>query len=244
MNTHNPTFLGIIPARGGSKGIPNKNIRPFCGKPLIRYTVEAAKKSKHLSRIIVSTESEEIACVAKESGAEVPFLRPQALAQDTSKIFDAIAHLLEKLKTDEGYAPDYIVLLQPTSPLRTVDDIDGTIELLLAQNADSAITVSTVEPRVFIKSAEGVLTLAADPAFLKSTNRQELAKTVAENGSMVYVNRVSTLLATGNFLGGKLVGVEIPRWRAVDLDTPEDFVVGELIAQHQQEIEEGIRNFK
>ena len=118
------TFLGIIPARGGSKGIRNKNIRAFAGKPLIAYAIDAAKKSRYLSRTVVSTESEEIARVAKEYGAEVPFLRPKELAEDTSKVFDAIAHLLEKLKTDEGYAPDYIVLLQPTSPLRTAKDID------------------------------------------------------------------------------------------------------------------------
>ncbi|OHA20386.1 MAG: hypothetical protein A2849_01250 [Candidatus Taylorbacteria bacterium RIFCSPHIGHO2_01_FULL_51_15] len=238
------TFLGIIPARGGSKGIRNKNIRAFAGKPLIAYAIDAAKKSRYLSRTVVSTESEEIARVAKEYGAEVPFLRPKELAEDTSKVFDAIAHLLEKLKTDEGYAPDYIVLLQPTSPLRTAKDIDATIALLLKHSADSAITVSVVEPRVFVKAADGVLTLASDEKFLRSTNRQALEHTVSENGSMVYVNRVSTLLSTGNFLGGKLVGIETPKWRSIDLDSPEDFVLGELIAKHRAEMEESITNFK
>lgn len=244
MKKSSPTFLAVIPARGGSKGISNKNIRLFCGKPLISHTIEAAKKSKHLSRIIVSTESGDIARVAKELGAEVPFLRPQELAQDTSKVFDAMAHLLGKFKTDEGYAPDYIVLLQPTSPLRTAADIDATIELLLKQNADSAITVSVVEPRIFVKATDGTLTLASDEKFLRSTNRQALEHTVSENGSMVYVNRVSTLLSTGNFLGGKLVGIETPRWRSVDLDMPEDFVIGELIWRHREEIEKDIREFK
>ena len=236
-------FLAIIPARAGSKGIPDKNIRAFCGKPLLGYAIAEAKKSKHLSRIIVSTESEEIAKVAQRCGAEVPFLRPAELAGDKSKIIDAIEHLLAKLKKDEGYTPECIVLLQPTSPLRTVEDIDGTIELLLARDADSAITVSPVEPRVFVKEADDSLTLATDPSFLSSTNRQELRPTVAENGAMVYVNRVSTLLASRHFLGGTLVGFQTPRWRAVDLDEPQDFVVGELIYKNRAEIEGKIRDF-
>ncbi|MSU55761.1 MAG: acylneuraminate cytidylyltransferase family protein [Candidatus Taylorbacteria bacterium] len=243
MNT-TPTFLGIIPARGGSKGIPGKNTRLFCGEPLISHTIREAKKSRKLSRIIVSTESEEIAKLAKEFGAEVPFLRPLELAQDTSKVFDAVAHSLKLLQEREGYAPNYVVLLQPTSPLRTAQDIDATIELLLKEQADSAITVSRVEPRVFVHSPEGALTLTTSPAFLASTNRQELAHTVAENGSMVYVSRVSTLLASGNFLGGKLVGVEVPRWRSVDLDSPEDFILGELICKHREEIERDITAFQ
>lgn len=237
------TFLAIIPARGGSKGIPGKNIRSFCGKPLIAYTIEAAKQSHHLSRVIVSTDSEEIARISRERGAEVPFLRPPELAADTSKIIDAVRHLLAKLRADEGYAPDCTVLLQPTSPLRTAADIDTTIELLLAREADSAITVSPVEPRVFIKRETGELELQSDRTFLRSTNRQELTRTVAENGSMVYVNRTATLLSTGNFLGGKLVGVEIPRWRGVDLDEPQDFVLGELVCEHRARIEAALRDF-
>lgn len=239
-----PTFLAIIPARGGSKGIPKKNLRLFCGKPLITYTIAEAKKSRHLSRIIVSTESDDIARVANEYGAEVPFLRPTELAKDTSKVLDAIVHLLKELKANEGYTPDYVVLLQPTSPLRTAEDIDATIDLLLRENADSAITVSVVEPRVFIKAADGTLTLASDERFLRSTNRQALEHTVSENGSMVYVNRVSTLLSTGNFLNGKLVGIETPKWRSVDLDAPEDFVLGELICKHKEVIRQDINAFK
>jgi len=237
------TFLAIIPARGGSKGIPNKNIRDFCGKPLIAYAIEAAKQSERLSRVVVSTDSEEVASVAKRYGAEVPFLRPPALAGDLSRIFDAVEHLLTRLREDERYTPDYTVLLQPTSPLRTAEDINCTIELLLKSNADSAITVSSVEPRVFIKEKSDMLTLMTNPAFLESTNRQELAPTVAENGAMVYVNRVSTLLRTRNFLGGKLVGYEVPRWRSVDLDLPQDFVVGELLYKHRAEIEASSHNF-
>lgn len=243
MTNKDLTFLAVIPARSGSKGIRHKNVRSFCGKPLIYYTIAGAKRSRYISRIVVSTESEEIATVARRFGAEVPFLRPPALARDRSKIFDAVKHLLLRLRKAEGYAPDYIVLLQPTSPFRTASDIDATIELLLKRRADSAITVSFVEPRVFVKARDGALALAVGRHFLRSTNRQAFPETVAENGSMVYVNRVSTLLRTRNFLGGKLVGYVTPHWRSVDLDRPEDFVLGELVFKRRHRMEKEIADF-
>lgn len=244
MNETRPKFLGIIPARGGSKGIKNKNIRNFCGKPLIYYTIKEAKKSKYLDRIIVSTESPKIAALAKKYGAEVPFLRPRELAQDKSRVLDAVEHLLKKLKEEENYSPQFIVLLQPTSPLRTVTEIDGIIRLLLKRKADSAITMCATEPRVFAKDKKDGLHLVSSKYFLKSTNRQDFMPTFKEDGSMVYVNRVKTLLYRRNFLGGKLVGYAIPRWRAVDLDEPQDFVVGELLIKNFNNLNRKIKNFK
>lgn len=243
MRNSFPKFLGVVPARGGSRGIKNKNIRNFCGKPLIYYTIKEAKKSKYLDRLIVSTESPKIAAVAKLYGAKVPFFRPRKFAGDKSKVLDAVRHLLAKLRSDEGYTPDFIVLLQPTSPFRTAEDIDGTIEILLRRKADSAVAVCETEPRIFMQDAGNVLRLISDQKFLKSTNRQELGHVFREGGSMVYVNRVKTLLATGNFLGGRLVGYEVPRWRSVDLDEPQDFVVGELLYGHFQKISGRIKNF-
>ena len=124
-------ILGIIPARGGSKGIPGKNIKMIAGKPLIEWTIEAAKKSKLLTRVIVSTDDEKIAEVAKQYGAEVPFLRPKDIAQDLSTDVEFLIHALDWLKANQGYEPEIIVRLPPTSPLRTAAHIDEGIKKLM-----------------------------------------------------------------------------------------------------------------
>lgn len=124
-----PKILAIIPARGGSKGVPRKNIRDLAGKPLIAWTIEEAKKSKYITRLILSSEDEEIIEAAKKYGCEVPFVRPIELAQDNTPGIEPVLHAIEKCP---GY--DYVLLLQPTSPLRTVEDIDGCIEFLLNKN--------------------------------------------------------------------------------------------------------------
>ena len=241
MHTH---ILAIIPARGGSKGIPDKNIREFAGKPLIAHTIASAKGSQRISRIIVSTDSEQIAGIAKEYGAEVPFLRPPELAQDKSPVSEAVLHLLAELKVREQYEPEYIVLLQPTSPLRNSDDIDGALTLLEKRGADSVVTVTETEPLVYTRSPEGELCLISDEAFLSSTNRQELNRTYKLDGSMVYAVTTRSFLKTKSFLGGKLYGYVIPRWRAVDLDEPQDFLVGELVYKNAHAIKQGLEGFK
>lgn len=123
-----PTFLAVIPARGGSKGIPRKNIREIAGKPLIAWSIEEAKKSKYITKLILSSDDKEIIDVAKQYGCEAPFVRPKALAADETPGVDPILHAIEQCP---GY--DYVVVLQPTSPLRTVENIDGAIEMLLAK---------------------------------------------------------------------------------------------------------------
>ena len=238
-------ILGIIPARGGSKGIKNKNIRQFAGKPLIAHAIDTASSSRYIQKIIVSTESEEIAQVAKKYGAEVPFLRPAELAQDKSKVTDAIIHLLNKLKTDFDYIPDIIVLLQTTSPLRTAEDIDGAIKLMFDRKADSVVSVCATEQLVFTKDSEDRLkNLITKKEFLRSNNRQELPRTFKLDGSMVYVVKTNVFLKHKSFLAGKLVGYEIPRWRSVDLDEPQDFVVGELVFSQFKKLSHKIKRFK
>src|SRR3989344_5243385 len=128
-NKKRKKILAIIPARGGSKGIKNKNIRLFCGKPLVANAILCARGSKYINRIIVSTNDKKIAAVAIKYGAEVPFLRPTYLAGDKSPITKTVFHLLGKLKQDEKYEPDYIVLVQPTSPIREAKDIDNALDL-------------------------------------------------------------------------------------------------------------------
>lgn len=236
-------ILAIIPARGGSKGIKNKNIRLFGGKPLIAHTIDCAKKSKLINRLIVSTDSAEIANISKKYGAEVPFLRPAELAQDKSKVVDAIIHLLNKLKKDEHYQPDYIVLLQPTSPLRTVTDMDNALKLCFKRRADAVVSLCSTEQLLFTKDKNDLLQMVVDKKFLNSTNRQELSSTYKLDGSMVYAIKTKVFLARKFFLTGKLVGYIIPRWRAVDLDETQDFVVGELIFRQRRQLEWRIKHF-
>jgi CMP-N-acetylneuraminic acid synthetase len=139
-------ILGVITARGGSKGIPGKNIKLLGAKPLIAYTIEAAKKSRLLTHLIVSTDDEEIAAVAKQYGAEVPFMRPKELSQDNTPHLPVMQHAIEFMEKKLGIIFDYSVIFQPTSPFRTVEDIDGTLQKLIDTGADSAVSVCEIEP--------------------------------------------------------------------------------------------------
>jgi CMP-N-acetylneuraminic acid synthetase len=234
-------ILAIIPARGGSVGVPKKNIRPFADKPLIVHTIEAAKGAPSPDRIIVSTDSEEIAAIARDFGAEVPFLRPKELATSESKIVDAIVHLLEHLKAD-GYEPTHVLLLQPTSPLRTSDDIEHAVKFFFESSADSLVSVCRTENLLLTMSVDRVLSVT-NPGMLSNPNRQELPRYYKLDGSMIYLIKTEVLLKSRSFIAGKCVGFEIPRWRAIDLDEPQDFVVGEHIFKMQREIEKDIRDF-
>lgn len=139
----NYKVLAVIPARGGSKRIPKKNIKPLCGKPLINWSIECALASSYIDRTIVSTDSQEIADISKEAGAEVPFLRPAEISVDSAVDFDAFLHVLTRLKEDEGYVPDIVVQLRPTSPLRTAEETDAAIkELSLHPEVDSLRSVT------------------------------------------------------------------------------------------------------
>lgn len=236
-------ILALIPARGGSTGIPKKNIRLFVGKPLIVHTIEAARHAPSVSRIIVSTDSEEIARVAKDAGAEVPYLRPAELATSTSKVADAVVHMLQYLKSKEGYEPTHVLLLQPTSPLRTSDDIEKSVALFQKTGADSLVSVCRTENLLLTKNPSDELTIF-NTELLGSPNRQELPAFYKLDGSMIYLVATDVFLKHRSFLAGKLVGYEIPRWRGADLDEPQDFVAGELIFEKRKEIEERIRNFR
>lgn len=138
-------MLALVPARGGSKGVPGKNIRPLAGKPLISYTINAALRSEYQLRVVVSTDDVRIAEVSRAAGAEVPFLRPQELALDETPTLSVVQDALHWLKEHEAYEPEIVVLLQPTSPLRTAQHIDEGIRLLLETGADSVISVCEAE---------------------------------------------------------------------------------------------------
>ena len=141
----NNSFLAIVPARGGSKGLPGKNIKELCGKPLVAWSIEAGLKSKYVDEVMVSTDDEKIAEISKKYGANAPFLRPSELASDTATTFDAVKHTIDYYKNELKKEFDYIVLLEPTSPLREVCDIDRAIEILLESKADSIVGICKTE---------------------------------------------------------------------------------------------------
>ncbi len=244
FNNKKLKFLAVIPARSGSKGIKGKNIRLFGGKSLIAHAIGCAKKSKYINRLIVSTDSNEIAVVSKKYGAEVPFLRPAKLAKDDSPVVESVLHLLSFLGKKENYFPDFLILLQTTSPLRMPEDIDGAIELLLNGGCNAVVTVCATEQLLFIKDEFKRLKLVSKKDFMKTSNRQYLPTTYKLDGSMVYAIKTKEFLKRKSFLKGKLAGYVIPRWRALDLDEPQDFVTGEIIFKKFEQINKLINTFK
>jgi len=215
--------LGVIPARGGSKGIPRKNIQLLGGKPLIAHTIEAAKASRRLARFIVSTEDEEIAAAARRCGAEAPFVRPARLATDSARAIPVMQHALETMEAMENARFDALVMLQPTTPLRAAADIDGALELLEASRADSVISVVDCgghHPARMKYLEDGRL---VDPPFCEAYEtqpRQELRPMYLRNGAIYAVRR--EILVKGSLKGGDCRAWIMPQSRSVNIDTPED----------------------
>lgn len=227
--------LGLIPARGGSKGVPRKNIRLLCGKPLLQYTVEAALAAASLDRVILSTEDEEIAHVGRVCGAEVPFLRPAYLAKDLTPTLPVVQHALEELaRQNDSY--DAVCLLQPTNPLRRVGEIDCAVGLLEETGADSVISFVDVgekhPARMKLVDSAGRV---SNPSFAEThegQRRQELPKFYLRDGS-VYLTRTATLLERNSFQGEDCRALIIPEERACNIDTPFDFFLAEQLIMRQ-----------
>lgn len=235
-----PKVLAIIPARSGSKRIPNKNIKDFLGKPLIAYAIEQALKVDFIDRVIVDTDSEEIAEIAKKYGAEVPFLRPASLAQDNSKVVDSIFHLLNKLKIQESYEPDYIIILQTTSPLREEKDIEDCWKLMQAGDAATVLTICPTHPRLYhLKPNKDIFLVNGSEK--QSTNMQEWEPGYILNGCFVYIVKTAALLKEKVIITKKTKAVVCPKWRSVDLDTPEEWVMAEILYRNKKIIESRIK---
>ncbi len=221
-------FVGLIPARGGSKGIPRKNIADCAGKPLLAWTCAAALGSRHLARTLLSTDSEEIAAVGRACGVEVPFTRPAALAADDSSSLDVMAHALDWLEA-AGDRPDALVLLQPTSPLRTSRHIDEALERFAAEKADCVVSVTEVphrfHPLAVMREEEGRLVPYEGARTV--TRRQELPPLWARNGPVVLVVETA-MLRRKQIYGGRTVGYPMTARDSLDIDAPFDL---ELAAQ-------------
>lgn len=223
--------LGIIPARGGSKGVPRKNIRLLCGKPLLSYTIDAALRSTRLTRTILSTEDAEIAEVGESLGIDVPFMRPAELAEDTTPTLPVVLHAVTTLE-NKGEYYDAVCLLQPTNPLRRSEDIDASIELLQTSGADSVISVLRVpheyNPKwVYWRNEIGELVLTTGESSPVS-RRQDLPPAFHRDGS-IYVTRRNVLDEYGDLYGAKVQGYELDHQLCVNIDTNEDWELAEKI---------------
>jgi CMP-N-acetylneuraminic acid synthetase len=221
-------LLALIPARGGSKGVPRKNIRKLRGKPLLAWTIEAAHASPSIDRIVVSTEDEEIAEVAGAYGADVPFLRPQTLAQDDTPGMDPVLHALGELPEY-----DWILLLQPTSPLRTAADIEGIVKFCHAHGAPSVVSICEVNKHpywMYYCDAGHQLQPLIDKPLIP--RRQDLPPVYVLNGAL-YLARRDWLIAEKNFIGEGAIGYQMPMERSADIDTIADWEWVEFLLERQ-----------
>lgn len=215
-------IIAIITARGGSKGIPGKNIHSLAGKPLINWTIEAAKESKYIDRVILSTDSEEIIDVAKRVGCEVPFVRPADLARDCTSSMDVILHALSEV----GAGYEHFVLLQPTSPLRNAHHIDTMIESYFAKGLEFMVSVCPIKHPAFIYTIEG--------GYLKSfvdnrgvqLRRQDMAPAYEHNGA-IYIANIESFKQRPTFNHGQIGAFEMSGRDSVDIDTEMDFILAE-----------------
>jgi CMP-N-acetylneuraminic acid synthetase len=217
--------LGLIPARGGSKGIVRKNIGMLCGRPLLQYTADAALKAKRLTRVVLSTEDEEIAEIGRKCGLEIPFLRPVQLAKDDTPTLPVVQHAIEYLEM-AGDSYDAVCLLQPTNPLRPAEVIDACVEMLEKSSADSVITVLPVPVKynphwVYFEGDGGFLSLSTgeDNPIIR---RQELPVAYHREGS-VYLTRRNIVIEQGSLYGKHVLGYLIDPKRSANIDCPEDW---------------------
>nr|MBA4405416.1 acylneuraminate cytidylyltransferase [Nanoarchaeum sp.] len=226
--------LAIIPARGGSKGIPRKNIVSVNGKPLIYYSIDVAKKSELIERIIVSTDDNEIAEISKKYGAEV-MMRPSELAQDKTPTFPVLKHVLEELKK-ENYQPDIIVLLEPTFPLRKPEEVDSAIQLLIQdKKADSvrAVIEPFQTPYKMWKLRDNYLKPFIEAnSFTAGTPRQLLDKVYWQNG-YIYVLKYDTIMKKGDLYGDNILPFILSSDKFLDVDTKEDIKLVEFMMKNE-----------
>ena len=222
--------VAIIPARGGSKGIKQKNLAPLNGKPLIAWTIEAAMGSKIIDRLVLSTEDNEIAKCAKNHGCDVPFERPKSLATDNASSIDVMLHTLDQLNL-QGENYDIVVMLEPTSPLRSSNDIDDAISQLVVSRVLSIVSIFRIEGThpafLYKKDKDNKLTPlnGVQPTNLR---RQEITSLYALEGS-IYASYVKTLRDKKSFYHDKTIGYVVPPWKSVEIDNPTDLIVAEAL---------------
>ena len=230
-----PHIVGQVCTRGGSKGVPRKNLRPLGGRPLIAWSIECALRCPSLDRVIVSTDDEEIADVARECGAEVPFMRPAELAQDDSPEWHVWQHTVRTLESADGRRPDVLVTLPPTSPLRAVEDVEACIRMLRERDsADMCITVKPAERNPYfnmVTLGDGWAGLVMESTEVIS--RRQDAPEVFDVTTVAYAARPEFVLSANHLFDGKVCAVIVPPERALDIDTEFDFLVAEMILERK-----------
>ena len=234
----NKSVIGIIPARGGSKGLPGKNIKLLCGKPLIAWSIEKAKRARHLDVVMVTTDSHEIADVARQYGAVVPFLRPAELATDHASTYDVIRHALDYYHATENREFDYTVLLEPTSPLREDDDIDKMIETLdtHADGYDGIVSVGQVtEHPSIMKRLDGKFMRPICPELAQTTRRQDNVPAYFPYG-VAYIAKTRVLLEENTFYTRRCMPFPIKRYQNYEIDDIYDWWCVESVMKYEWRI--------
>ncbi len=229
-------ILAIIPARGGSKGLPGKNIKEMLGKPLIAWTIEQGLNSKYIDKLIVSTDDQNIAEISKKYGAVVPFIRPFGLAKDDTKTIDVIFHALDFFERENSIF-DILILLEPTSPLRESKDIDNALEkLFYTSKAESIVGVSKVEgahPDFLVKLESGFLRPYKNKDF-NVMRRQDIEDLFFYEGSL-YISYITSLKKRKNFYHEKTLGYIMPKWKSYEVDDLSDFIIIEALLRAHKE---------
>ena len=228
--------VGFIFARSGSKGLPGKNIRPLCGKPLIAWAIEQAKAVNRLRRVIVSTDSPEIASIAREYGAETPFFRPPELAADDSPEWLSWIHGLNYLQSDEGVLPDALVSIPATAPLRDYQDINNCLDEFSKGNVDTVITVTEAYRNPYFNmvklNQDETVGLVIPPA--STISRRQDAPAVFDMATVAYVARPEFILSGKSLFQGAVRAVQVPPERAIDIDTLMDFRLAEFLMSQRE----------
>ena len=228
-------ILSIIPARGGSKAIPRKNIKLLKERPLLSYTAESSRQSSFITRHILSTDDDEIAAIGQDYGLEVPFMRPTNLSRDDSPSIDCFKYTLQQLLLLEDYTPDYVVILQPTSPLRTSLHIDEAIQLFLTTDCDSLVSIVDVPHNMTPSSVmnidpQGYLYSPVDPLNI-SYQRQRKTRVFARNGAAIYITTPELILSNSSLFGPKLIGYLMTKLDSIDIDDYDDWILVEALLQ-------------
>ena len=224
-------ILGIIPARGGSKRIPRKNLYPLAGKPLIAYAIDAARNSRLLTRTIVSTDDSEIRRTAEALGGDAPFLRPQEFSGDASPSVDFVAHALGEISSAGAGTFDYVCIVEPTAPLRTAQDIDAALSLLLAEGTDSLIGLTPVEysSPARLRVVRQSRVHPWDSSLWRDGQRQPEVEQVYRPGGGLFACRSDVILREHSLIGHSQCGYVLPPERGVDIDTPLDLAFAEFL---------------
>ena len=232
--TVTPSVLGVITARGGSKGIAGKNLKLLGGKPLIAYTIEAAQQAGVIDRLILSTDDPAIAHAARALGCEVPFMRPADLARDDTPHLPVMQHAVGWLETHAAFRPDVVIILQPTSPLRGPQHIRDAVQLLATSSADSVVSVTAVSPhhhpmRMLRVDSSGAATLfvTGEPVRRRIHRRQDLPEAWAMNGALYVFRRAVLFDAEPSLYGNRTAAYVMPAAYSISIDNPDDWTEAE-----------------